>query len=64
MDNDVRMTFDTHLITDLKKLKNDFGIKLELSKNSTFIYYTAFLKRTLKEIFRHVWLKIVGRKWN
>lgn len=64
MDNDVRMTFDTHLITDLKKLKNDFGIKLELSKNSTFIYYTVFLKRTMKEIFRHVWLKIVGRKWN
>lgn len=64
MDNDVRMTFDTHLITDLKKLKNDFGIHLELAKNSKFIFYTVFLKRTIKEIFRHIRLKIVGRKWN
>ena len=64
MDNDVKMTFKTHLINDKMKLVNEYGLDLKLNENSKTIFYTTFLFRAVKEIFRHIKLKIVGRKWN
>lgn len=64
MDNDVKMTFDTHLITDSDKLRREYGIPIQLAKNSRRIYYTHFLARAIAEVVRHVRLRFVGRKWN
>lgn len=63
MDNDVRMTFDTHLITDTEKLNREYGIEIKLAEKSRSIYYTRFLGRVLWEFFRHIRLRIFGRKW-
>lgn len=64
MDNDVKMTFDTCLVTDKNKLIREYGILVELSKFSRRVYFTHFLVRALSEVMRHVRLRIVGRKWN
>lgn len=64
MDNDVKMTFDTKLIKKVDALKNEYGVDITLAKNSTVIFYTTFLLRAIKEVFRHIKLKIVGRKWD
>lgn len=64
MDNDVKMTFDTKLITDINLLKNEYGIDIRLSKHSKSIFYSSFLFRAFKEIFRHIKLKITGRRWD
>lgn len=63
MDNDVRMTFDTHLITDMEKLNREYGIIIKLAENSRRVYYTRFLGRAFSEVFRHIRLRIFGRKW-
>lgn len=64
MDNDVKMTFDTKLIRDTAYLKDNYGIDISLSNRSVLIFYTTFLLRAMKEIWRHVKLRIVGRKWD
>lgn len=63
MDNDIRMTFDTHLVTDCRKLRQEYGINLSLSPRSRWVFYTRFLSRTVKEVWRHIRYRIVGRKW-
>lgn len=64
MDNDVKMTFDTKLIKDVDQLKKEYGIDIQLSKCSKNIFYSTFLYRAFKEVFRHIKLKITGRKWD
>lgn len=64
MDNDVKMTFDTKLIIDINQLKKAYGIDIRLSKYSKRIFYSTFLLRAFKEVFRHLKLKITGRKWD
>lgn len=64
MDNDVIMTFDTKLIKDIDQLKKEYGIDIQLSKCSKNIFYSTFLYRAFKEVFRHIKLKITGRKWD
>lgn len=64
MDNDVKMTFDTKLIKDVDQLKKEYGIDIQLSKCSKNIFYSTFLYRVFKEVFRHIKLKITGRKWD
>ena len=64
MDNDVKMTFDTKLIKDIDQLKKEYGIDIQLSKCSKNIFYSTFLYRAFKEVFRHIKLKITGRKWD
>lgn len=64
MDNDVKMTLDTKLIKDVDQLKKEYGIDIQLSKCSKNIFYSTFLYRTFKEVFRHIKLKITGRKWD
>lgn len=63
MDNDIRMTFDTRLITDPKKLRQEYGLSIDLSTRSRHIFYTRFLPRAIKEILRHIRYRIVSRKW-
>lgn len=63
MDNDIRMTFDTHLITDQHKMQREYGLPIQLSPHSRCIFYTRFLPRAFKEILRHIRYRIVGRKW-
>lgn len=64
MDNDVKMTFETKLIKDINHLKKKYGIDIQLSKCSKNIFYSTFLYRAFKEVFRHIKLKITGRKWD
>lgn len=64
MDNDVKMTFDTCLITDQNMLAQEYGISVMLSKHSRRVYLTHFLVRALSEVVRHVRLRFTGRKWN
>lgn len=64
MDNDVKMTFDTCLITNKNKLIQEYGVPVILSEHSRVVYFTRFLARALFEIIRHVRLRITGRKWN
>ena len=64
MDNDVKMTLDTKLIEDIDKLKKEYSINVTLSKNSKSIFYTTFFIRAVKEMIRHIRLKIMGRKWD
>lgn len=64
MDNDVKMTLDTKLIKDIDQLKKEYGIDIQLSKCSKNIFYSTFLYRAFKEVFRHIKLKITGRKWD
>lgn len=64
MDNDVKMTFDTRLVKNRNLLTEDYGLDIVLNENSRNLYYTTFLCRVIREVFRHIKLKIVGRKWN
>lgn len=63
MDNDIRMTFDTHLITDPRKLRQEYGISIDLVTHSRYIFYIRFLPRAIKEILRHIRYRIISRKW-
>lgn len=63
MDNDIRMTFDTHLITDPHKLQREYGLSLQLSPHPRRIFCSRFLPRAIKEVLRHIRYRIVGRKW-
>lgn len=43
MDNDVKMTFDTCLITNKNKLIQEYGVPVILSEHSRVVYFTRFL---------------------
>ena len=64
MDNDIRMTFDTHLITGRDKLKQEYNLNITLSAESRKIFFTRFLPKACSEVIRHIRLRIRGRKWN
>ena len=63
MDNDVRMTFNTHLIRNRSILHDDYGVNITLSEKSAFIYRTHFLWHAVSEVFRHVKYRFVERRW-
>ena len=64
MDNDVRMTWDTHLVKNRKELGEHYGISsVVLSEKSSSIYRTRFLLHAISEVWRHVKYRLVGRKW-
>ena len=64
MDNDVKMTFDTCLVTNQNRLAQEYGISVMLSKHSRRVYLTHFFVRALSEVVRHIRLRFTGRKWN
>lgn len=64
MDNDVRMTCNTHLIQNYDKLKKEYGIDIALAQNSGIIFLTSFAWRAFKEVIRHIKQRIIPRKWD
>lgn len=63
MDNDVRMTFDTHLVRNRSELRDFYGIDIVLSEQSALIYRTRFLWHAICEVWRHVKYRFIERKW-
>ena len=55
VDNDVKMTFDTHIIKDKNLLRNNFSLKIIVSQN----HRMAFLFRVLKQVWRRMINKFV-----
>ena len=47
-DNDVKMTFDTHVVTDKGLLKRDFSLNVDIDTN----HRLAFCFRALKQVWR------------
>lgn len=48
VDNDVKMTFDTHVVTDKDLLKRDFSLNVDIDTN----HRLAFCFRALKQVWR------------
>ncbi|MDR2980585.1 MAG: putative rhamnosyl transferase [Bacteroidales bacterium] len=63
VDNEVKATFETQLITDYGKLKREFGIDIELSHHSKIKFSTQFMLLMFKEAIRIIKYKFVKRKW-
>lgn len=62
IDNDVKMTLHTKLITNQAVL-TPFGDNFTISQRSRIIYITRFLWRRLRQTVRRVKNKITGRNW-
>lgn len=63
MDNDVRMTWDTHLVRNRSILRDYYGVDIVLAEKSSFIYRTRFLLHAIGEVLRHVKYRFVERRW-
>ena len=48
VDNDVKMTFDTHVVKDNGLLKRDFSLNVDIDTN----HRLAFCFRALKQVWR------------
>ncbi|MCC8145645.1 MAG: putative rhamnosyl transferase [Bacteroidales bacterium] len=64
VDNDIKMTFKTKLITDKNKLRKEYGIDVTLAKNSTILFFTKYMQRLFMQVLRRTKYKFVKRKWD
>lgn len=58
VDNDVKMTFDTHLFYDEASLKKNFGLHIGLRNEKL-----KYVCRVVSQMFRRTKGKFVSRKW-
>lgn len=61
IDNDVKMTFNTRLITDSLLLTRAFSLEVNLQNNACS--RMKFYLRCIKQIMRRLHYKIIPRKW-